>query len=43
MTKQDASGAPACRAVKQEWRNGKRTRTGTMTVCPSNGEWYDLS
>lgn len=43
MNREAASGGPVCRAVKQEWRNGKRTKTGTMTVCPSNGDWYDLS
>jgi hypothetical protein len=43
MNKADASGAPVCRAVRQEWRNGKRAKTGTMTVCQSNGDWYDMS
>jgi hypothetical protein len=32
-----------CRLVKQQWTDGKRKRAGSMSVCRSGGEWYDLS
>lgn len=42
MRKKGASPM-TCRLVRQEWRQGKSKRTGTMPVCQSGGEWYDLS
>lgn len=43
VNKKNVPDTLICRLVKQEWKSGKSTRTGSMPICQSGGEWYDLS